>query len=398
MLEEELRNKVSEWREEVVAVLSDLISFPTINPPGESYKECVDYLAAKLKSWGIDHRLVTVPNGKNPRFSLLGEHGQGNRKLHFHGHFDVVPAQSSSQFKPEVRGDLLYGRGSSDMKGGLAAMLFALRAVKECGKKLSGCLSFSLVPDEETGGRLGTQYLLESGLVPELSQGMLMPEPTSGVIWNANRGALTCRITVSGKYAHVGLEHEGVNAFEAMVEIARSMLKLKEVVKKRKTSMAVRNASARSSVMLIGGEAGSGVSFNAVPEKAFFTIDRRINPEETLEAAKKELLEVLEKYKKKGIKVEAEVLQEGEPSAADTRSPLAEALKDAVLNVTGKAPVFELCPGLCEIRFFNNRGVPAYAFGPGLLQVSHGPVEYIKISEVLNCVYIYALTAVKLLT
>lgn len=398
MLEEKLRKKVSEWREEVVAVLSDLISFPTVNPPGGSYKECVDYLAAKLKSWGIDHRLVTVPNGKYPRFSLLGEHGQGNRSLHFHGHFDVVPAQSSSQFKPEVRGDLLYGRGSSDMKGGLVAMLSAVRAVKECGKKLSGCLSFSFVPDEETGGRLGTQYLLESGLVPKPSLGMLMAEPTSGVIWNANRGALTCRITVSGKYAHVGLEQEGVNAFETMVEIARSMLRLKEVVKKRKTSMAVRHASARSSVMLIGGEAGSGVSFNAVPEKAFFTIDRRLNPEETLKAAKKELLEVLEKYKKKGIKAEAEVLQEGEPSAADTRSPLAQALKDVIQNVTGKAPVFELCPGLCEIRFFNNRGVPAYAFGPGLLEVSHGPVEYIKISEVLNCVFIYALTAVKLLT
>lgn len=398
MLEEELRKKISEWREEVVAVLSDLISFPTINPPGESYKECVDYLAAKLKSWGIENRLVTVPNGNYPRFSLLGEHGRGNRSLHFHGHFDVVPAQSSSQFKPELRGDLLCGRGSSDMKGGLAVMLFAVRAVKECGKKLSGHLSFSFVPDEETGGRLGTQYLLESGLIPAPSLGMLMPEPTSGVIWNANRGALTCRLTVSGRYAHVGLEHEGVNAFEMMVEIARSMLKLKKMIKKRKTSLPVGHASARSSVMLIGGEAGSGVSFNAVPDKAFFTIDRRLNPEEKLEAAKKELSDVLEKYQKKGIKVEAEVLQEGEPSAAETKSPLAEALKYAVLNIKGTDPPFELCPGLCEIRFFNNRGVPAYAFGPGLLEVSHGPEEHVKISEVINCINIYALTAVKLLT
>ncbi len=398
MLEEELKNKVSEWREEVVAVLSDLISFPTVNPPGESYKECVDYLAARLKSWGIEHRLVTVPNGKHPRFSLLGEHGQGKTILHFHGHYDVVPAQSSSQFKPELRGDLLYGRGSSDMKGGLVAMLFAIRAIKECGKKLSGSLSLSFVPDEETGGRLGTQYLLESGLVPAPSLGMLMPEPTSGVIWNANRGALTCRITVSGRYAHVGLEHEGVNAFETMVEIARSMLKLKKIIKKRKTSLPPGHGSARSSVMLIGGEAGSGVSFNAVPDKAFFTIDRRINPEEKFEAVKKELFDVLEKYKRKGVKAEAEVLQEGKPSSADTKSHLALALKETILNVTGTDPPFELCPGLCEIRFFNNRGVPAYAFGPGLLEVSHGPEEYVKISEVMNCVYIYGLTALKLLT
>jgi acetylornithine deacetylase/succinyl-diaminopimelate desuccinylase-like protein len=84
------------------------------------------------------------------------------KSLHFHGHYDVVPEFSPDQFVPRLKGDRLYGRGSSDMKGGLVAMLFTLRAIKECGLELNGKLTFSIVADEETGGRLGTQYLFDS--------------------------------------------------------------------------------------------------------------------------------------------------------------------------------------------------------------------------------------------
>lgn len=397
MFEEELRKKVEEWRDEIMAALFDLISLPTVSPPGKSYKECVDYLSAKLKSWEIEHRLILAPNGEYPRFSLLGEYGQGSKSLHFHGHYDVVPPYSPEQFQPRFDGDLVYGRGSSDMKGGLVVLLYALRALKESGPKLKGKVTFSLVPDEESGGRLGTQHLFQSGLLPQSSLGMLMPEPTSGVVWNANKGALTCRITVKGKSAHVGLEQEGVNAFEQMVEVAHSLLELKKKIKKRITPLAVSPRRANRSVMLIGGESGSGVSFNVVPERAFFTIDRRLNPEENLEAAKKEMLDVLEGYKRKGVKVEAEVLQEGEASWADPENPLALALSEVISEVTGEEPAFELCPGLCEIRFFNKRRIPAFAYGPGILEASHGPGEYVKISDVLNCVNVYALTAGKLL-
>ena len=68
------------------------------------------------------------------------------------------------------------------------------------------------------------------------------------------------------------------------------------------------------------------------------------------------------------------------------------------MRVTGKIPSFELCPGLCEIRFFNKKGMPAYAFGPGLLEVSHGPDEYVNISDVLSCAEVYTLTAIRLLS
>ncbi len=96
--------------------------------------------------------------------------------------------------------------------------------------------------------------------------------------------------------------------------------------------------------------------------------------------------------------MEIELLQEGRASLASLDSPLASALKQSIKDVTENDPSFELCPGLCEIRFFNERGIPAYAYGPGLLEVSHGQEEYVSIREILNCTMVYALTALRLLT
>ena len=98
-----------------------------------------------------------------------------------------------------------------------------------------------------------------------------------------------------------------------------------------------------------------------------------------------------------GLSVECEVLQEGESSATPANTPLAQALSDAVAEVAGSAPTFAMCPGLCEIRFFNRNGVPALAYGPGILSVSHGPDEYVEVERVADCAAIYALTAARLL-
>jgi len=311
MIKEEIKKRIKEYRQQIIDTLAELVAIPTSNPPGRFYKQCVDYLSSKLKEFKVDYEIINIPHGDNPRFSILGVCGEGRKSMYFHGHYD-----SSDQFKPYLQADCLYGRGSSDMKAGLVVILFVLRLIRELNINLNGKIFFSLVPDEETGGTLGTKYLLDSGLLSfDGTFGMLMPEPTSGVIWKANKGALTYRIEIKGKSAHVGLEHQGINAFEQMVKIASSLMKLKKEIQKRRTLMAVNPPQAKRSIMLIGGESGSGVSFNVVPEKAFFTVDRRLNPEEKLDQAKKELMEILESYRERGVKIETQILQEGQPSA-----------------------------------------------------------------------------------
>ena len=390
-MKENIENKTESYRQEIIDTLCELIEIRTENPPGLNYKACVDYLSQKLSAWKIDHKIINIANEKYPRFSIIGNYGMGEKSIHFHGHYDVVPGFAEKQFNPRIEGDRIYGRGSSDMKSGLVAMLFAIRMMKENLPELPIKITFSIVPDEETGSQLGTKYLFDQKILPKNSIGMIMPEPTSGAVWNANKGALTLKITLKGKPAHVALEHQGINPFEHLVEIGNSFLELKQKITGRKTSMQVTPPEANRSTMLIGGESGSGVNFNVVPEAAFFTIDRRVNPEEKLDDARQVLMEIFDHHRNQGKEIEIEILQDGAPSSASQFSPIAQALNQSILDVKGHTPNFELCPGVLETRFFNEHKIPAYAYGPGLLEVSHCKNEYVEINNVLDCVKIYAL-------
>jgi acetylornithine deacetylase/succinyl-diaminopimelate desuccinylase-like protein len=226
---------------------------------------------------------------------------------------------------------------------------------------------------------------------------MLLAEPTSGVIWNANRGAISLRVQVFGKSAHVGLQHHGENAFERLHRVVERLQALKHEVEEHNTRAKIGAEQARNSILLLGGQSGGGSNFNVVPEKCWFTIDRRINPEEDLAAEKAKLLEVLESSKREGIPLEWEILQEGSSAACDEDAALGQALSRSIRAVTGEVPRFEMCPGLLEIRFYAAEGIPAYAYGPGLLSVAHGPSEYVDLRRVIETAAIYALTAIETL-
>jgi acetylornithine deacetylase/succinyl-diaminopimelate desuccinylase-like protein len=227
---------------------------------------------------------------------------------------------------------------------------------------------------------------------------MLTPEPTSGVIWNANRGAISLRIIIKGKSAHAGLQHQGTNAFEQMLAVANALTKLERKVKRRTTKFKIEPEVAKHSILLLGGRVEGGTNFNAVPAECSFTVDRRTNPEEDLLTEKNVLLSVFDEQRKNGINLKSETLQEGWSASSSEVSPLARALSQSIEEVQGKPPPFEMCPGLLETRFYARRGIPAYAYGPGLLSVSHGPNEYVQTKSIFKCAEIYALTAVRLLS
>jgi acetylornithine deacetylase/succinyl-diaminopimelate desuccinylase family protein len=378
----------------MATLLAELVAIPTENPPGKHYRACADLLEKRLRECGLECERLESGESKDARgdrpVCLMANYGRGERVFHFHGHYDVVPAQSREQFQPRRKEHFLFGRGSCDMKGGIVAMLYAILALRECGAALDGRISLTLVPNEETGGEGGSAWLAEQGRLGRGSIGMLLAEPTSGVVWNANRGAITLRIRALGKSAHVGLQHLGENAFERMVRVVERLQKLKEEVERRDTNFRVGAEQARQSILMLGGQSGGGANFNVVPEECWFTVDRRINPEEDLAAEKARLLEVLESCRREGIPLEWEILQEGASSACGEVEPLGKALARSVQAVTGEAPRFEMCPGLLEIRFYAAQGVPAYAYGPGLLSMAHGPDEYVDLRRVVDCSAIYA--------
>src|SRR5712664_4314027 len=387
--------------DEMAALLAELVAVPTENPPGKNYRACADLLEKQLRLVGLSCERLEAGEQKDGTgdspVCLVASHGRGERVLYFHGHYDVVPAQSREQFQPSRKGHFLFGRGSCDMKGGIVAMLYAILALKECGAELDGRIALTLVPNEETGGEGGSAWLATQGRLGRGGIGMLLAEPTSGVVWNANRGAISLRVRVFGKSAHVGLQHQGENAFERMHRVVERLQELKQEVEERTTNFNIGAEQARRSILMLGGQSGGGANFNVVPEECWFTIDRRINPEEELAEEKSKLLAVLESCKREGIPLEWEILQEGRSSACREEEPLGEALARSVSAVTGETPRFEMCPGLLEIRFYAAQGIPAYAYGPGLLSVAHGPNEYVDLRKVIECAAIYALTATQML-
>jgi succinyl-diaminopimelate desuccinylase len=401
-LHRQLDASVRELRDEMIDFTSELVAVASENPPGSAYADCVRVITSRLRSLGLPcERLAYVPQrgvrDESGAAIVLSHLGSGKRTLYFSGHYDVVPVTTPGQCRPELRGKALFGRGTADMKGGLASMLYAVVALKRLRVPLDGRVGLVFVPDEETGGRRGSGFLAATKRLGTNGVGMLTPEPTSGVVWNANRGAITVQVTVHGREAHVGLLHQGRNAFEEAVRVVAGLQRLARKIGRRRTRFQLKPDSARRSLMLIGGRVEAGSNFNVVPGRCMFTVDRRMNPEEDFEAEREALMEVFAEARRSGISLDVEVLQEGRPSKTSEASPLGRALREHVREVTGRAPKFEMCPGLLEIRFYAERGMPAYAYGPGLLAVSHGPKEFVHVDRIVECAAVYARTAATVL-
>jgi acetylornithine deacetylase/succinyl-diaminopimelate desuccinylase family protein len=360
-----------------------LIAIPSENPPGNQYNECADILIDELNRLGFD-------DVRRDGACILASAGSGSQILYFSGHYDVVPAQSRDQFQPRVEGANLFGRGSSDMKSGLAAMVYAAAAARDEGLLKSGRIGIVLVPDEETAGPRGSRDLAERGILGKDGIGMLTPEPTGGVVWNANRGAITLRATMFGKIAHVGRQFEGVNAFERALPAIARLMEIKKEIELRETQYNIDPVVARKSILMLGGRSEGGTNFNVTPERFSFTIDRRINPEEDLEEETRRLHDTLGGFN-------IETLQHEPAAATSAEVPLGRSLSRNILSATGKEAAFEMCPGLLEIRWYAAHGIPAFAYGPGLLTVSHGPNEFVPIRNIVPCALVYALTAADML-
>jgi len=379
-------------RGEMVDLLCDLVRCRTSPPAGAEYGALLDVLERRLDRLGLPYREVVLDESAENLRALLVELGGEGKPLYFHGHYDVVRGDDH-QFEPFVSEGKVWGRGSSDMKSGLVSMIYAAKFLSDSNALRDGRVVLCIVPDEETGGMRGTQRLFEKGLILENAWGMLTPEPTSGRAWNASKGGLSLRITLKGRAVHAAEASAGKNAFEQMVVTAQMLMRYAERVGGRRTSFPVFPADAARSSAVVGGECGSGVSFNQVPGEAFFTLDRRTNPEEDLDEEEKVIVDILEAAKRKGVELEYRVIQKAYPSESPEGSELARALRKAVREAEGREVSFTLCPGVLETRFYHGLGLPAYAYGPGILEVSHGPEEYVEIDRMVRLAAVYAAAA-----
>ena len=410
---ENVLKKVDELREYYVNLLKDMVSIATVVPPGENYKEFVDYSKEVLKDLGMEVNVVEVPRDylekhipemkDHPRYILLGRlRGSSEITLHFNGHYDVVPPGTgwkTDPFKPVIVNGKLYGRGASDMKGGIVSILTAIKALIESGTEINGTLEVSMTPDEEIGGMCGVNYMLEAELTKP--NYCIIAEPSGyDRIWIGHKGVLWGEVTVYGKTAHASTPWLGVNAFEKMVNLAKKMIStLKPKVESKVTKYETDVPEGKRATIVLGSIVKGGVKINVVPDKVVFQFDRRVLPEENFEEAVKEIESVIEEAKQEDpeLKAELKILFKAKPAAISPQSKLPSTLRDAVKEVIGREPRLTLSTGFLDSRFFVERGVETVTYGPGDLSQAHVANEYIELSKIPLASKVYALTILKML-
>jgi succinyl-diaminopimelate desuccinylase len=385
----ELTRWIESRADEVAELLERLVAVDTENPPGRGLAACAEVLREALERLELSPEVIELDGGGELQESRIvrGRAGEGDATVYFHGHFDVVPAQSANQFSPRRRDGRIIGRGTADMKGGLVSMMYGTAAARELGHLGSGRIVIHCVCDEETGSAVGSGHLRHHGLIDPGARAMVTAEPTGGVIWHAARGAITLRVTVAGREAHVGYADRGVNAFERMVQIAEPLRQIARDL-----------LDQRGSMLVLGGAAGSGANFNVVPGSAWFSVDRRFNPDEHLDEELSRLTDAITTTAGEiGAEVRVDVLQRQPPAGTDPRHPAARTLARCVHRIEGESPSFQLCPGTLDTRWYSQLGIPAFGYGAGRLDVSHGPDEYIDEAAMHRCAAVYAVFAGEIL-
>lgn len=392
-----------EW---AIKILKDIISIPTVNPPGEHYGEFKDYVVEVLRDIGMDVHVYEVPRdyvsrhypdyADKARYVIVARVGRGRPILQFNGHYDVVPpgrGWSRDPFKPHINDGRLYGRGAVDMKGGIAATLLATKAIVSLlGEPENGSLEIALVPDEEIGGKTGTGYLVEYLGVPDHT---VIAEPSdANNVWIGHKGALWGFIEVHGKQAHGSTPWHGVNAFEYMARIVLDIIRdYAARLDSKRSAYDYGDPRAAKPTINLGGEVVGGAKINVVPGYYAFSFDRRLIVEERLEEVEKEIKELIErisaKYKQDGIKVGLRIVSKLEPALTSPDNILVKTVidvgKSLGLNIK---PI--VCVGGLDLHYYTSKGGIAIAYGPGPSDLAHQADEYVSLEELRTVAKVYA--------
>lgn len=408
---------VDDLGDEAVAFAADLVRIPTVNPPGEAYDDCARLIGDRLARGGFEVEYLDAEGSPehtaaHPRVNVVGTRPGtgGGALLHLNGHFDVVPAGAGWTVDPfggVILDGKLYGRGSCDMKGGLAAAVYAAEAIRRAGVRLPGTIEVSGTVDEESGGFAGVAWLARHGRVARgRTDHVIIPEPL-GVdrICVGHRGVYWFEVVVHGRTAHGSMPFLGVSAIEHMGAVLEAFrTDLLPALGGRETRMPVVPEAARRATLnvntIIGGQANETVQSPCVADRCRAVFDRRFLIEEGFDAARAEIVQLLERTVARfpALRYELNDLMVVHPVEAPEGSPLVASLQASIQRVLGRAAPLIASPGTYDQKHFARlAGVEdCVAYGPGVLELAHQPDEWCGVDDIVNATKVIALTALDL--
>ncbi len=380
-----------------VQILKELVAIPSVNPMGRDLKgpeyletRVTEWLVAFLKAHDLPAEVVETAPGRCNVISRLDARSSLPTVL-LDAHQDTVPVDGMTipPFEPREAGGRIYGRGSCDVKGGLAAMLAAFVRLSGEKHRLKANIVFSMTCDEEATS-LGINHLVQSWrtgdhryrLCPTRPDEAIVAEPTLLDVVVAHRGAMRWQIRTVGRACHSSRPSDGINAIYRMASVIKH---LEEFAAWLPTSRPQHPlcGPATLSVGLISG----GSSVNVVPDNCVIDIDRRALPGEDGMAARQEVIDHLAE------KLDFEVVHEAPyclstPLADDLNGTLAENLLKTIAGVAGSRRSIGVPYGTHASRIAA-AGVPSVVFGPGDIAQAHTKDEWIEVDQLHLATEIY---------
>ena len=412
-LEKRILNSIDARRNDIVEFLRDLVKIPSIAGDERQVQEFiasnlqnmrlkVDVWEPKLSELKLHPGYSRVEQDYLGRPVVVGvlKGGDGGKSFILNGHIDVVPPGLTSAWKHgpwsgDVEGGKLFGRGASDMKGGFAALVMAVKCLAEEEIRLNGDVIIESVVDEERSGN-GTLACILRGYKADAG---IIGEPTNLEVHLAHAGSTWFRVKIDGRAAHGGLRYEGVSAIEKAVQIHEALLKLEAQRSRDATHLLFKAYS--NLVPLNIGTIKAGVWPSTVPEECI--MEGRIGylPNEVISSVRHQLEDCVKQTAKKDAwmrkhQPKVEWLGVWDASEIAPGHKLAKLFKTAYKKILKQEPRVSASPWGTDMRLLVKYArIPTLLFGPGEMRQAHSVNECIQIQDVMKATKIIALTLIK---
>ncbi|MGV9169828.1 MAG: M20 family metallopeptidase [Promethearchaeia archaeon] len=401
---EKIWKQIDKEQEEIVSLAGDLIKYPSENPPGDM-SEIGEFVVGYLSNYGLDCETHEPEPGK---INIICRLGSGkDKRLVLNGHLDVVPVGDEDDwsfppFSGEVKDGFLLGRGASDMKGGDAGIISAMRLLIDYEDELDGTVTLTLVPDEETMGTMGTGWILDEKLVDPTA--CIIAEPTDlPLIDIGQKGAYWGKVVVKGKPIHGSLSpYKGDSAIRKACKVMEKMFDITKVDVRAPSDIKKIIEESKPLIEKLIGEEGVGVvlssptlnigiikggsKVNIVPSKCELEFDMRLPIGFDVDEVSSRMDEILEEFDGDAV---LDVGTAISPNYTAPDRPLVSLAIKNVEKVLGDEPRVFTQWASSDARHFRNRGIDTIHYGPAIIEGIHGIDEKVQAQDIVQATKVY---------
>ncbi|KAA0550117.1 peptidase [Bacillus sp. BGMRC 2118] len=402
-LREQIHERILLHRNSTIRLLQRLVQEKSVSgnesPAQAIIIEKLREIGQSIDIWEPNYaKLQQHPFFVSPRSTFLGSSNVvgikkgsgGGKSILLNGHIDVVPEGDTSQweydpYSAEVKDGMMFGRGTSDMKGGTVALLLAIEVINDLNISLKGDIIFQSVIEEESGGA-GTLAAITRGYTADAA---IIPEPTNMKIFPKQQGSMWFRLTVRGKSAHGGTRYEGVSAIDKSILVIKSMHDLEERRNERINDPLYHNIPIPVPINI--GKISGGSWPSTVADEVILEGRIGVAPEESMDEVKREVERQMQSLAAQDEWFEEHPVEltwfgaKWVPGTLDLNHEALMTLTECFEEVTKNKPVIEASPWGTDGGLFTQvANIPTIVFGPGKTEVAHHPNEYIEIDKILE--------------